>query len=103
MLGSITRSLDSVYTRLQNRPFAAEAKLDGQRAQIHVSLEGPKEGEGGKGRWYDPPADLEGRRRIWVRVFSRHLEDMTEKYPDMFGTLAVRSFLARYLLDKADG
>mgnify|MGYP001574434901 FL=1 len=73
MLGSITRSLSDVYTRLSSRPFVAEAKLDGQRGQIHVALEEPA-GERGEGVWYE--GKLEGEKRIWARVFSRNLEDV---------------------------
>ena len=58
-LGSPTRSLDEVYERLNDLPFAAEFKYDGQRAQIHVSKSA---------------ADA-----IHVKIFSRHLEDMTDK------------------------
>ncbi|EED78152.1 predicted protein, partial [Postia placenta Mad-698-R] len=43
--------------------FTAEFKYDGQRAQIHASKDG----------------DL----RVNVKIFSRHLEDMTDKYPDI--------------------
>ncbi|KNZ77116.1 DNA ligase 3 [Termitomyces sp. J132] len=59
-LGSPTRSLEEVYDVCQDRPFVAEFKYDGQRAQIHGSTE-------------------EGN----ISVFSRHLEDMTSKYPDV--------------------
>ncbi|KIJ67942.1 hypothetical protein HYDPIDRAFT_25397 [Hydnomerulius pinastri MD-312] len=62
-LGSPTRSLDEIYDRLNEMPFAAEFKYDGQRAQIHASKVGD-----------DHPS---------VRIFSRHLEDMTTKYPDV--------------------
>ncbi|KAL1752714.1 ATP-dependent DNA ligase [Schizophyllum commune] len=62
-LGSPMRSLDEVYDTLQDHPFAAELKYDGQRAQIH----GRRDDEG----------------NINVRIFSRHLEDMTTKYPDV--------------------
>ncbi|KAL1695532.1 ATP-dependent DNA ligase [Schizophyllum commune] len=62
-LGSPMRSLDEVYDILQDHPFAAELKYDGQRAQIH----GRRDDEG----------------NINVRIFSRHLEDMTTKYPDV--------------------
>ena len=86
MLGAITRSLEEVYTRLSSRPFVAEAKLDGQRGQIHVSLVEPS--HGGKGMWYQPKEGEVGRR-IWVRIFSRNLEDMTDKYPDVMPTLSV--------------
>ncbi|KAI0868169.1 ATP-dependent DNA ligase [Hypoxylon argillaceum] len=59
MLGSITRDLSEMLTKLQTRDFACEFKYDGQRAQLHCD-------EGGK-----------------VSIFSRHLEVMTDKYPDL--------------------
>lgn len=59
MLGSITRDLSEMLTKLQGRDFTCEYKYDGQRAQVHC-------GEDGK-----------------VSIFSRHLEQMTEKYPDL--------------------
>ncbi|KAF4589281.1 hypothetical protein GQ602_003170 [Ophiocordyceps camponoti-floridani] len=59
MLGSITRDLSDMLTKLQGRDFACEFKYDGQRAQIHCDQEGK------------------------VSIFSRHLELMTDKYPDL--------------------
>jgi len=59
MLGSITRDLLELFTKLQGRDFACEFKYDGQRAQVHCD-------ENGK-----------------VSIFSRHLEVMTDKYPDL--------------------
>jgi DNA ligase-1 len=59
MLGSITRDLGEMLTKLQGRDFSCEFKYDGQRAQVHYD-------ERGK-----------------VSIFSRHLEVMTEKYPDL--------------------
>ena len=109
MLGSITRSLSDVFTRLGTLPFTAEAKLDGQRVQVHARRHGPQGEDDGGGRWVQ---NDEGDK-IWVRLFSRcvdfppqsrlprgfamrwaqyqvadgrirrHLEDMTEKYPDI--------------------
>ncbi|WVQ74491.1 hypothetical protein IAR50_004092 [Cryptococcus sp. DSM 104548] len=79
MLGSITRSLNEVFTRLGKLPFTAEAKLDGQRVQCHVRLEGPQGEDDGGGRWVVGDTG----EKIWVRLFSRHLDDMTEKYPDV--------------------
>ncbi|KAG8886331.1 hypothetical protein FRB97_004866 [Tulasnella sp. 331] len=64
-VGSPTRSLDEIYERLDELPFTAEFKYDGQRAQIHATRD---EGGGTKHR---------------VSIFSRHLEDMTSKYPDI--------------------
>ncbi|GAA5892912.1 hypothetical protein JCM6882_006892 [Rhodosporidiobolus microsporus] len=118
MLGSITRSLADVYTKLGNRPFVSESKLDGQRGQIHVWVtdaststatpssssalpsfvaagEGAVKGarppgvEPGAGIVYSGE-DLPGLagKKVWVRTFSRHLEDMSEKYPDIVGTMA---------------
>lgn len=63
MLGSITRDLPEMLTKLQGREFACEFKYDGQRAQIHC--------------------DEDGR----VSIFSRHLELMTDKYPDLVGLI----------------
>ncbi|KAI8939566.1 hypothetical protein NX059_003330 [Plenodomus lindquistii] len=59
MLGSITRDMGEMFTKLQGRDFACEYKYDGQRAQVHCD-------ETGK-----------------VTIFSRHLEVMTDKYPDL--------------------
>ncbi|KAE9978225.1 hypothetical protein EG328_001551 [Venturia inaequalis] len=59
MLGSITRDLGEMLTKLQGRDFSCEYKYDGQRAQVHCD-------ETGK-----------------VTIFSRHLELMTDKYPDL--------------------
>lgn len=59
MLGSITRDLAEMLTKLDGRDFACEFKYDGQRAQIHCDEKGK------------------------VTIFSRHLEVMTDKYPDL--------------------
>jgi DNA ligase-1 len=59
MLGSITRDMGEMFTKLQGRDFACEYKYDGQRAQVHCDEQGK------------------------VTIFSRHLELMTDKYPDL--------------------
>ncbi|KAJ5861676.1 uncharacterized protein N7529_008986 [Penicillium soppii] len=59
MLGSITRDLSDMLTKLQGRAFSCEYKYDGQRAQVHCDQQGK------------------------VSIFSRHLELMTDKYPDL--------------------
>jgi DNA ligase-1 len=59
-LGSPMRSLDDVYERLGSAAnWTAEMKYDGQRAQVHA--------------W------RESSQRVKVKIFSRHLEDMTDK------------------------
>lgn len=59
MLGSITRDLGEMLTKLQGRDFSCEYKYDGQRAQVHCDQDGK------------------------ISIFSRHLEKMSEKYPDL--------------------
>lgn len=83
MLGSITRSFQDAFGRLDGLTYTSEAKLDGQRIQIHArvyekeEVGAAKEEIGLGGSW----GDLEGPggRKVFVRLFSRHLEDMTEK------------------------
>jgi DNA ligase 1 len=58
-LGSPVRSLDDVYERVGCLAFTAEFKYDGQRVQIH--------------------AEKSDAGKLSVSLFSRHLEDMTEK------------------------
>ena len=52
-------AFDEIYDRLGLLPFTAEFKYDGQRAQIHASRN--------------------ENNKAFVKIFSRHLEDMTEK------------------------
>ncbi|TPX59131.1 hypothetical protein PhCBS80983_g02663 [Powellomyces hirtus] len=59
MLGKITRDLTEVFENLEGMNFCADYKYDGQRAQIHRSDSGE------------------------ITIFSRHLETMTDKYPDI--------------------
>ena len=68
MLGSITRSLNEVFTRLNSLPFTAEAKLDGQRVQIHARINGPQGEDDGGGRWVQSDD-----AKVWVRLFSRYV------------------------------
>ncbi len=68
MLGSITRSMSEVFTRLGSLPFTSEAKLDGQRVQIHARLDGPSGDDDGGGRWVK---SADGKQKCWVRLFSR--------------------------------
>jgi len=59
-LGSPMRSLDDVYERLGSAAnWTAEMKYDGQRAQVHA--------------WRDSSSS-----EVKVKIFSRHLEDMTD-------------------------
>lgn len=75
MLGGITRDLGEMLLKLQGRHFTCEYKYDGQRAQVHCDDKGK------------------------VTIFSRHLEVMTDKYPDLVALVprirgeGVRSFI----------
>lgn len=96
MLGSITRSLAEVFERLKGVEWTSEAKLDGQRGQVHVRVVRDKEDEklvreevGKGGTW----TALEDGTRVYCRLFSRHLEDMTDKYPDIIAL--IRALLTR--------
>lgn len=93
MLGSITRSLGAMHEKLGPRAFVSEFKYDGQRCQIHaiyvprsagpearrsVKEESVASNGGSKcGKWVGKNGE------VYVRLFSRHLEEMTEKYPDI--------------------
>ncbi|EPQ27854.1 uncharacterized protein PFL1_04598 [Pseudozyma flocculosa PF-1] len=94
MLGSITRSLDAMHDKLGPRAFVSEFKYDGQRCQIHavyvprsagpearksiVESHNSAAASSGKcGKWVGRDGE------VYVRLFSRHLEEMTEKYPDI--------------------
>ena len=74
-LGSPTRSLDEVYDRLGNLPFTAEFKYDGQRAQIHARRKGDGD--------------------LLIRIFSRHLEEMTDKVRLFYCLIALSNHCPR--------
>jgi DNA ligase-1 len=78
-LGSPMRSLDDVYERLGSTAnWTAEMKYDGQRAQVHA--------------WRDYS---EVEVKVKVKIFSRHLEDMTDKVGLVTFAAPVPSFLPR--------
>ena len=75
MLGSITRSLDAVHATMRDAPFVSEFKYDGQRVQLHV----------------------DGER---VHIFSRHLETITDKYPDVVAMIPqLQTHAQAFILD----
>ncbi|KAI0305760.1 ATP-dependent DNA ligase [Multifurca ochricompacta] len=81
-LGSPMRSLDDVYQRIGHLQFTAELKYDGQRVQIH--------------------AEKSDAGKISVSLFSRHLENMTEKYPDvvcLVHHLAISQEISSFIVD----
>ncbi|RIA96342.1 ATP-dependent DNA ligase [Glomus cerebriforme] len=59
MLGEITRDLGQVFKNFEGILFNCEYKYDGQRAQIHMDTNEK------------------------VTIFSRNLENMTDKFPDV--------------------
>ncbi|CAG8632395.1 373_t:CDS:10, partial [Ambispora leptoticha] len=81
MLGQITRDFDSVFKKLQGRPFNCEMKYDGQRVQIHYNSN-----------------SLSNHQ---VSIFSRNLENITEKYPDIVDIISKirKDSITSFILD----
>ena len=69
MLGKITRDVQDMLDVLHGHDFQAEYKYDGVRAQIHLSCSSQK------------------RKDAKLFMFSRHLEDVTTRYPDVLSAL----------------
>lgn len=59
MLAKPTKSISEVLDRFQGEKFTCEYKYDGERAQIHRGSDGK------------------------IRVYSRNMEDMSQRYPDI--------------------
>ncbi|KAA8492583.1 DNA ligase 3 [Porphyridium purpureum] len=65
MLGKITGGLNKAILTLENVPFSMDYKYDGQRLQLHLI----------------PQSDRSHTPE--VQIFSRHLENTTERFPDV--------------------
>ncbi|KAJ1599629.1 hypothetical protein NDA14_006930 [Ustilago hordei] len=93
MLGSITRSLGAMHEKLGPRAFVSEFKYDGQRCQIHAIYVPRSAGPEARRSVKEETAASNGGAKfgkwvgkngqVYVRLFSRHLEEMTDKYPDI--------------------
>lgn len=59
MLAKPTKAITEILDRFQGEEFTCEYKYDGERAQVHVLEDGS------------------------VRIYSRNLEDMLQRYPDL--------------------
>ncbi|PFH31808.1 putative DNA ligase 1 [Besnoitia besnoiti] len=77
MLARPTRGFAEVAERLKDTAFTCEFKYDGERVQIHLMGEAAAAATA-------PPAAAPGRvSPARVRLFSRNLEEITQKYPDI--------------------
>ncbi|GJQ14037.1 hypothetical protein GpartN1_g5828.t1 [Galdieria partita] len=75
-LGKITKSVDEMIQDLGvDSDISCEWKYDGQRCQVHILENGT------------------------VQLFSRHLEDMTSKYPDVVSSFTAISRVSNAILD----
>lgn len=77
MLGRPATSYEEALTRFVGAPFTLEYKYDGERAQIHFLEDGT------------------------YKIFSRHLEDNTNKYPDVIRKIpqATAPGVTSYIMD----
>lgn len=63
---------DEIFEKMEER-FFAENKLDGERAQIHITFEIIQE----------KTPEKEEKIKKYVKIFSRQLTDITHQYPDI--------------------
>eukprot|EP00056_Hartaetosiga_gracilis_P008967 m.128568 g.128568 ORF g.128568 m.128568 type:complete len:915 (-) comp13033_c0_seq1:161-2905(-) len=66
MLANITKDIHDAIAKMKWKDFQAEYKYDGVRAQIHIE------------------AKDRARDSVKLFMFSRHLENVTDRYPDAF-------------------
>ncbi|KAH9306523.1 hypothetical protein KI387_010927, partial [Taxus chinensis] len=77
MLAKIANGVSEVLKRFQGKAFTCEYKYDGQRAQIHMLMDGS------------------------IRIFSRNCEDSTSRFPDVVDIVlsSVNSTTKSFVLD----
>ncbi|XP_053991130.1 DNA ligase 1-like [Hylaeus volcanicus] len=77
MLAKPTKGLEEIFSRFSNCEFTCEYKYDGERAQIHLKSDGD------------------------VVIFSRNLETITQKYPDVVALMksCIKQNVQDYIVD----
>ena len=77
MLAKPTKAISEILDRFAGEVFTCEYKYDGERAQVHLQPDGT------------------------IKVYSRNMEDMTQRYPDLLagGTKFARDDVKSYILD----
>lgn len=81
MLAKPTKSITEVLDRFEGKTFTCEYKYDGERAQIHyVAEDSPQKYASSM-----PTSKKSGNGLS--AIFSRNLEDLSKKYPDILAKL----------------
>ncbi|CCJ31236.1 unnamed protein product, partial [Pneumocystis jirovecii] len=77
MLAKPTKTISEIFDRFENQNFTCEYKYDGERTQIHLIPNGE------------------------VKVFSRNLENISNKYPDIVGVIPkiIKDGITSFVLD----
>lgn len=87
MLARITEGLDDVFEKYQGYAFAAEFKYDGQRAQIHFVRHSSSSNSNNSSNDTSESTELGSSASSSVRIFSRHLDITTNRWPDIVTTI----------------
>ena len=112
MLAKPTKGVGEVLDRFTDIEFTCELKYDGERAQIHLLPDGPSSFFCLHSLFFClltysfvcfhlSFSGLFARREGTVRVFSRNLENNTQKYPDIVSMIptAVKPGVQSFIID----
>ena len=108
MLAKISSGVDELLTKFAGRLWTAEWKYDGQRSQVHLFPSSTAQQQ------YQPNETLSaasatdvssticGSSASTERIFSRHMDDVTARWPDV-AQMAREAFKPQMALDESAG